>query len=223
VRIFLSGATVVASLLVISPLAWAQAPAVSQPNQAASAGANATRYGLAVVDVSYVFKNHQRFNASMEKMKADVEAAETALRNERQEIAKMEEALQQFQPGSPDYKRRDEQVTEAKAAFNLKATKQRKDFLEREAKIYYQAYLEVNDAVKYHAQRTNLGLVLRFNGDPVDPNVREDVLRAINKPVVFQNGIDITPEVLALVNRSAGAPGTAVRPTQQIPGGGLNR
>lgn len=199
-RIFLSWATVLASLLVVSPLAFAQAPAGAA---ATTASANAARYGIAVVDVSYIFKNHQRFNAMMEQMKGDVEAAESALRAERQEIAKAEEAIKQFQPGSPDYKRRDEQVTEDKADFNLKATKQRKDFLERESKIYYQAYLEVNDAVKYYAQRTNLGIVLRFNGDPTDPNVREDVLRAINKPVVYQNGIDITPDILRLVNRSA--------------------
>lgn len=204
-RIFLSWATVVASVLVV--LSAAPATAQTAPAaQATSAGANAARYGVAVVDVSYIFKNHQRFNALMEQMKSDVEAAESALRQERQEIAKMEEALKAFQAGSPDFKRRDEQITEAKANFNLKATKQRKDFLEREAKIYYQAYLEVNDAVKYYSQHTNLGLVLRFNGDPIDPNIREDVLRAINKPVVYQNGIDITPDILRLVNRSAGVP-----------------
>lgn len=216
-RIF-SWATVVAAVLFVPSLAAAQQ---ARPAATASAGANATRYGVAVVDVSYVFKHHQRFNTLMDQMKADVEAAEKALRQERQEIAKMEEALQQFQPGSPDYKRRDEGITEAKAAFNLKATKQRKDFLEREAKIYYQAYVEVNDAVKYFAQRSNLGLVLRFNGEPVDPNIREDVLRAINKPVVFQNGIDITPDILALVNRSAAS---AKRPSgPQIPGGPRTR
>ncbi len=73
------------------------------------------------------------------------------------------------------------------AEFKLKMGKLRKDFLEREAKVYYQTYLEVVDAVKYYAKRQNIGLVLRFNGEPVDPNRREDVLREINKPVVMQD------------------------------------
>ena len=185
------------------------------------AGAMAQKYGIAVVDISYVFKNHQRFNGMMEQMKTDVQAAEKSLREERNAIAQKEELLNSgtYQPGSPDYKRLDEEVTRLKSDWNLKATKQRKEFLEKEAKIYYQAYLEVNDAVQYFAQRTNLGLVLRFNGDPIDPNKREDVLRAINKPVVFQNGIDITPDILKAVNRSPAtgpAPGTATRP--QVPG-----
>ncbi len=42
----------------------------------------------------------------------------------------------------------------------------------------------MNDAVKVYAQRNNLGMVLRFNGDPIDPNKREDVLRAISAVLV---------------------------------------
>ena len=87
------------------------------------------------------------------------------------------------------------------AEFNLKMTRLRKSFLEREAQVYYQTYLEVADAVKTYSERHNIGIVIRFNGDPVDPNKREDVLKEINKPVVFQNQIDITPDVLALLNR----------------------
>ena len=125
------------------------------------------------------------------------------LKQERQAIAKMQERLEALKPGTPDYKQLDEQVAKAKAAFNVKASQQRKEFLDREARIYYDTYLEVNDAVKYYAQRHNLGLVVRFNGDPTDPNRREDVLRAINRPVVYQNAIDITPDVLQELNRSA--------------------
>ncbi len=39
------------------------------------------------------------------------------------------------------------------AEFKLKMSKLRKDFMEREAKVYYQTYLEVVDAVNYYAKR----------------------------------------------------------------------
>jgi hypothetical protein len=90
--------------------------------------------------------------------------------------------------------------------------KLRKDFLEREAKVYYDTYADVVRVVTYYAQRQKIGLVLRFNGEPVDPNRREDVLREINKPVVVQDQIDITPDVLALLNREQQA-----APRQQTP------
>lgn len=174
--------------------------------QSASPSANAARYGIAVVDVSYIFKNYSQFKSAMEGMKSEMETAEGQLKSERDAIAAQEEQRKQFNAGSPEYKKMDEDIAQSKANFNLKAGRIRKDFLEREAKVYYQTYLEVSNAVKYYAQQHNIGLVLRFNGDQVDPNLREDVLRAINKPVVHQNNIDITPDVLALLNRGGGAP-----------------
>ncbi len=76
--------------------------------------------------------------------------------------------------------------------------------------------------MKYYAQRHDIGLVLRFNGDKVDLNRREDVLREINKSVVFQNQVDITPDILALINRDAGAaPQMGTRPV--APGSSIPR
>ena len=100
----------------------------------------------------------------------------------------------------------DEEMAREMAEFNLKMGKLRKEFLEREAKVYYQTYVEVGEAVEVYAKRQDIGLVIRFNGEPVDPNRREDVLREINKPVVVQNQIDITPDVLALINSTGAAP-----------------
>ena len=200
----------------------AQAPAAAGVNPA---GANASKYNVAVVDISYIFKKHDRFKATMEQMKKEMETIETELKADREKIAGQEQQRNQFNAGSAEYKKMDEDIARQMAEFNLKMGKLRKEFLEREAKVYYQTYLEVVDAVKYYAKRQSIGLVLRFNGEPVDPNRRDDVLREINKPVVVQDQIDITPDVLALINRDqsggqpAGQAGTqATRPAQsQIP------
>jgi Skp family chaperone for outer membrane proteins len=195
---------VVAALLSISILtvdARAQAP---NP-----AGANASRYGVAVVDISYIFKKHERFRAAMDSMKKEMETIEAQLKADREKIAQSEQQRNTFNVGTAEHKRLDEEVARMMAEFNLKMGRLRKDFLEREAKVYYQTYLEVVDAVNSYAKRQNIGLVLRFNGEPVDPNRREDVLREINKPVVVQDQIDITPDVLTLLNRDQ-----AVRPAQ---------
>jgi Skp family chaperone for outer membrane proteins len=166
-------------------------------------GINASKHGIAVVDVSYIFKKHDRFRATMESMKKEMEVTESELKADRDKIQQMEEQRNTYNPGSAEYKQLDEQLARDMAEFNLKMTRLRKSFLEREAKVYYQTYLEVGDAVKYYATRHDIGLVIRFNGEPVDPNRREDVLREINKPVVFQNQIDITADVIDLLNRDA--------------------
>ena len=143
------------------------------------AGANATKHGVAVVDISYLFKNHERFKSTMEQMKKEMETIEGELKADREKIALQEQERNKYNVGSAEYKKMDEEIARKMADFNLKMGKLRKEFLEREAKVYYQTYLEVVDAVKYYAKRQNIGLVLRFNGEPVDPNRRDDVLREL--------------------------------------------
>jgi Skp family chaperone for outer membrane proteins len=223
-----------AAVLVASIAATAQAqvqnPAGANPQSQARnpAGANAPKFGIAVVDISYVFKKHDRFRATMESMKKEMENIEAELKADREKISQAEAQRNSYTVGSAEHKRADEEVARMMAEFNLKMGRLRKDFLEREAKVYYQTYVEVVEAVTYYAQRQNIGLVLRFNGEPIDPNQREGVLREINKTVVVQNQVDITPDVLALLNRdqqqrttpSGMPPQQAVRQTQpgsQIP------
>jgi Skp family chaperone for outer membrane proteins len=179
---------------------------VASAQQTAGPSANAPRHGYAVVDVTYIFKNYAKFNSQMEGMKSAMEAADSQLKSDRDTVAGKEQMREQYNPGSPEFKTVDEEIARLKAEFQLKAGKIRRDFMEREAQVYYSTYMEVSNAVQYYAQQHNIGMVLRFNGDSIDPNNREDILRAINKPVVFQNNVDITPDVLALLNRG-GTPG----------------
>ena len=185
--------------------------------QQAGPSANASRYGIAVVDVSYIFKQYTHFSSAMNGLKKEMESAEGQLKSERDAIQAKEESRKQYNVGSPEYKQLDEEIARQKSDFNLKAGRIRKDFLEREAKVYYQTYLQVSNAVQHYAQQHNIGLVLRFNGDQIDPNRREDVLRAINKPVVSQNNIDITPDILALLNRGATPGGAAPAASNRRP------
>lgn len=196
----------IASAAVVSILFTSLATPAAAQQSPASPSANATRFGIAVVDVNYIFKNYSQFKAAMEGIKGDIQQAETTLKSSRDAIQAKEEQAKQYQPSSPEFKQLDEEVARLKADFNIKAGRTRKDFQEREAKVYYQTYLQVSSTVEYYAKQNNIGLVLKFNGDQIDPDRPEEILQAINKPVVSQNNIDITPDVLALLNRG-GAPG----------------
>lgn len=166
--------------------------------------ANARKFHIAVVDVSYVFKNHQRHQQMINSMKTEMTNTEAELKSDSERIRQKEEQRNTFQVGSAEYKKLDEELAHDVAEFKLKMDRLRKGFMEREAQMYFQVYNEVSNIIADYARQNDIGLVIRYNGDKADPNRREDVLREINKTVVFQNQIDITPDILALVNRGAG-------------------
>lgn len=160
----------------------------------------------AVIDLTYIFKNHTRFMTMSEGMKRDIETAENELKKKRDSFtARSQQMLGQFKKGTIEYQQAEEQLAKEASDIQLEVSIQKKKFLEQEAKIYYTVYQEVLDAVKRYSESQGVSLVLRFTGDPIDPNNPEEVLRDLNKQVVwYHRAIDITPVILEYVNRSGG-------------------
>lgn len=189
--------------------------------------------GVAIIDLSYIFKNHERFKAMNENMRNEVLRAEEALKARRTEIETLTKRLNdlgnELRKDSPEYKQLDADLTRKKIDLSTQISQQKKEFLEKEAKIYYSVYQEVIDEVQYFADRNRISLVLRFNGDPVTDGDPQEILKQLNKSVVYYNkGIDITPVILDSLNRRAlgggAVPGQSVPgPTGQRPGVPLPR
>jgi len=157
----------------------------------------ATGASIAVLDVSYVFKNLPRFKAFMSQMQTDVAAAEADVKKERDALKAEFEQLEQYRSGTPDYKERETQLTRRRAELATRIELQKRDFLQRESKIYNTIYEEMMQEVDYYAANNGIAMVLRFNGDPVDTQKPEDVLRRINQPIVwYPKDRDITPVIL---------------------------
>jgi Skp family chaperone for outer membrane proteins len=191
------------------PGAVGAAPVAAAP---APQGPAPSGTSVAVIDVAHIFKNHVRFNASMNDMKRDIDAFDAAMREESLKLQKKVEVMQSFAPSSNEFKKADEELAHLKSDFQIRVQAKKREFLEQEARVYYGIYREVEDAVASFAQRNRIGLVLRYTGDEMKPEDRASVLSGVNKPVVYQQNLDITQHVLNHLNAGATMP----------PGGGGN-
>jgi Skp family chaperone for outer membrane proteins len=205
------------AVAVVFGQAAVQAQVPTQPAPVAAPGARAATPAshVAVIDVGYIFKNHTRFKGAMDKMKDEVLAAENALKAERDRINGLMEQLKGFNVGTPEYKKLEAEVAKAQGDFSVNAQLQKKDFMDREAKVYFQVYSEVERAVSQFARDNGIAVVHRFDGDPVDSSDRNRILGSITKPIVYYDPqIDITPDVLRMLNGAAvaGAPAAQSKP-----------
>jgi Skp family chaperone for outer membrane proteins len=196
--------------------AHAQVPAQAAPATAAAASRSAApATHVAVIDVGYIFKNHARFKQAMDKMKDEVLQAENALKADRDRINGQMETLKSFIVGTPEYKKLEAEVAKAQGDFSVNAQLQKKDFMDREAKVYLQVYNEIERAVSQFARDNGIAVVHRFDGDPVDATDRNRILGSITKPIVYYDPqIDITADVLRMLNGAAvaGAASAQSRP-----------
>lgn len=198
VRIQLLSATLVAAVLAVASPSFAQ-------NQAAPARSS-TKFGVAVIDIAKIFKEHVRFKQQMDQLRKQVEGVEEGLKQERDFINNLIEQQKQFATGSQDYKNMDDQILKRQADFNLSAAKNKKELVDKQDKLYFQVYEEINQMVKGYCEHFGVSIVLRNSNEVPDPNDHQAVLRAINKPIVYlAPGMDITQDILTELNRGASA------------------
>lgn len=167
--------------------------------------------GVALLDLSQVFKQHTRFQSEMDAMKKDVESAEAQMKRKTETLQQWMKQLKESKPGSPDYKQMEAQITKMRSDLQVEMQLMRKDFLEREAGIYNRYYQEIKAEVSYYASQRNLAAVLRFNRSEKESKNPQDVLEEINQPIVWNSpAVDITQYIIDTVNRrSTSGGGTA--------------
>ena len=173
---------------------------------------------VAVVDVSYIFNNYAGFKQRMDNMKKQVQAYEATLKSRHEALAKDREKLNQYKPGTQQYKDTEQQLADKFASLQVDTQLKKKEFLENEARVYYDTYRLVEQVIQNYASRTGTGLVLRFSREPMNQNDRNSVLQGVNRAVVYHQGsLDITNDILNDLSRVSTGGSRASRPPARTP------
>lgn len=188
------------------PGAAPAAPAAGQPS---ILSANAGKAMIAVIDINYVYKNHVLFKADMERMQKDVETIKEGLKAEAKGIQDLMEKLKTYNAGSVEYKQTELQVAQRQATFAATGQLKEKEFMEREAQVYYRVYKEIQSAVASYAKSAGVQAVLRYNRDEPDAVNRQAWVNEINRTVVWHNQVDVSDIILQQLNRGGAAAQTA--------------
>ncbi len=153
--------------------------------------------GIALVDVNYIFKKHVRLKAQLTDLQGDATKVQKDFEQQLQRLQEDSQQLTQLKPGTPDYTRLEETLVSKKAMIQGQIALKRKEFVQKEAHLYFNAYHEISDEVAYYCQQRGISLVFNFNGDNIHEENPDDVARGIsNKVVFYSKNLDITPFIL---------------------------
>ncbi len=174
---------------------------------------------IAVLDLRYVFDNHQRYKQQVEQLRQRVQAAEAELNKQREHLRKLVRERDKYKVDSAQYKQLDAEIARMRANVEAQFRLQQKDFLREEARIQLQIYNEIQAEVRAFAQRHRLTLVIQFNGRQPKNATPREVVRYVNRLVVYHHpGIDITQQIVQALNaRVARNPNQPIRPGVPLP------
>ena len=80
----------------------------------------ATQYSrVAVIDITEVFQNHERFKAKMDEIKKEIEAFDQVLRGKRKQINDLITELQEYKAGSTAYEDGEKRIAKLQADLQV--------------------------------------------------------------------------------------------------------
>jgi len=164
----------------------------------------AAPFPVAVVNMDRVFK-HQPLQDKLTPIK---EGAAELEKTVQLRTAELETAVNKFRaaaPGSPESQRLQQQAAKLQAELQQFVQKERGDLQKREAAIILAFYRELEDEVRKYAKAKGIKLVIRQKEAPLDDSQSpQQTLLSINREVLFEDGLDITDDILkALDARNA--------------------
>ena len=153
---------------------------------------------VSVIDIGQVFKNHPTFPKQLETLKSEAERFKQGSLQLRQQMIKKAEVLQQYKPGSDEFKQAESAIAKESAALEVEQRNQMRGLVEREAKLHFQAYQQVEAAIASYCEPREIQLVLRYNDVEMKKGDPQSIMRKVNGSIVFhQPSRDITTAVIA--------------------------
>ncbi len=202
-------------------------PTMGQQGTAAAPARQARPHQVGLIDMAYVFNNYDKFKALQQGVQDDLKVAKTKAQASIDEIKKLSEQLSEIKSDSPDAQRIERDIIRMQAELEAFGRVTQNSNLKREAEIYRQIYLEVQDAIKTYADHYGYTLIIRFDRESVaestDP---QQVLQRLTRQVVhYRSEDDLTLVILKYLNQSyANASGRpAGTPAAANPAGGATR
>ena len=155
---------------------------------------------VAVLDVAKVFKENSAFDSRMKAIKAEADKLKTQIQGEQQTIKEAAMGVSQYEAGTQQRNEMEAKIEQDQAALRTRARQAEAQLLNREAKIYYDTYQQLQAVVGQLAEANNISLVLRFDGEPIDATNRGEVIKGVNRSVVYFSKIDLTELVMQAMN-----------------------
>lgn len=220
-----------ASLCLVGGLAEAQQPAARQAAPTAAApraqapaqpAARAANLLVGVIDMRAVLEQHPGVADKMPALIERLQSEEKKLMAARQAADKEIAGVQaEFEVGSPEYTERTRAIRERFTAAGFEAQGAQEAIVAERTKILYQAYTDVQEAIKIVALQKGVLIVhskIKFDAAGKIPEEIATLQEADQNPIVWNRPeCDITDAVIQQLAAKVGTPKTQTAAAQQTP------
>lgn len=196
-------------------VAWGQTAAPRTAAARPATGSPGTV--IAVIDTLFVMKKHAKMVAFYENLNKKIKANQADAQNFAKDMQKEREKLRDLKVGSDEYRNLMQTLIQRDADYAASAKVRDAQLSEEKAKMELETYLEVQDIIRNFATRKGIDLVLSYDSEKPSIENPQSLQRAVLSTVQYQSDLDITQDILNIVNASQTARGGAAPPATTRP------
>jgi RNA polymerase sigma factor (sigma-70 family) len=165
-------------------------------------GSHPAAAAIGSIDMDAVFQRYEKVKLSSKEYNDELLARKNELMRimtEAQEEARM---LPKLVPGSADYKKHEDRITELKARHEAGREQSEHEFAQRQARMTANLLQEIQEVVADLAKAKGLNYVVKVSPGRQQNPAPSDVMTAVNRSVVYADPRnDVTEEVVGELNR----------------------
>lgn len=151
---------------------------------------------IATIDVAHIFKNYSPVAERLAPLKTAVKELETTLQLRQVEMDQLQRKLVGQPKEGEDRAKIQQQLAKLQTEVRQYVERERQGLQKRELDIQAEVYKEVQAEVRKIAKERGLKLVLVRPRGSLETKDAAELNRTLNQLVIFEEGLDITDEVL---------------------------
>lgn len=161
---------------------------------------------VAVVDIGLVFKSHPSFSQQLESLKSEADNFKAETRDLQAKLMEKAGVLRNYQPDSDEFRQAETELAKESAALEVEQRNKLRSLMEREAKLHYDTYIQIQRAVATFCEQRAIQLVIRHDSTKMDPEQPATIMQKVNSKIVFHRpNNEITQQIVAMVAQGGDA------------------
>jgi len=156
---------------------------------------------IAQVDMAEVFRQFNDFKQQQEVLRLEVKTIESEIRAARKGLIELKRRSIDLPEGSEQLKTMNRAIETLTKGIQQRITKAKQELMDREAQLYFDCYQQVEEVVALYARAHGIRMVVRKQAPLQENASREQILKSVQRFVIFADDCDITSDIIAAVNR----------------------
>lgn len=155
---------------------------------------------IAVINLDKVFNNYKKHAERLQPVSESAKELNESVQVRQVEIETAANQLRKAMPGTPEQQRLVQQIQKLRADMEVFLNAERQKIQKREVSALISTQKDVDEQIKKLCKERGLKLVLRQNSAPEENQPLQEVIKNLNRDVIYQDGLDITDDVIKALN-----------------------